>query len=190
MATSTDDLPRPLATALTDAVQAVAGLFGAQAASVAVVDPDAGTLRYLASHGRGERAIVGVRVPVERGIAGWVVTSGQPIAVADVAQDRRFARDVAESTGYVPQTILAAPVLGDDEPLGVVSVLDPTRRERELDLLGTLGVLLAGTLNQSRAAGGELAGAVAAVSGLGADAEGLAAALLRAVADHGPRRSR
>ena len=190
MATAADDLPRPLGTALTDAVVAVGGLFGAQACSVAVADLDAGVLRYVASHGRGERAIVGVTVPLQRGIAGWVVTSGQPIAVADVESDRRFARDVAEATGYVPRTILAAPVVGDDEPLGVVSVLDPGRRERELDLLGTLGVLLAGTLNQTRAASGELAGAVAAVSDLGRDAEDLATALLTVVAERGRRRSR
>lgn len=190
MTTAADDLPRPLATALGDAVLAVAGVYGAQACSVAVVEPDTGTLRYVASHGSGERAIVGVRVEVRRGIAGWVATSGQPIAVAEVAADPRFARDVAEATGYVPRTILAAPLLGDEEPLGVLSVLDPSRRERELDLLGTLGVLLAGTLAQTRAADGELAAAVAAVSDLGSETERLGAALLRTLTAHGPRRSR
>jgi GAF domain-containing protein len=194
MATTFPDLPGLLGRALADTVTSVCGLFGAAAASVALVgteaDPDAAVLRYVASHGAGERRIVGVTVPVTRGIAGWVVTSGSPVAVTDVQRDQRFARDVAEATGYVPTTILAAPVLGDEEPLGVISVLDPTRRERDLDLLGTLGVLVAGTLAQRRAARGELGEATAAVTALGADAEALAAGLLRALAAHHGRRSR
>lgn len=190
MAVAVDDLTRPLAAALTGAVQTVAGLFGAAASSVALVDPDAGTLRYVASHGEGERRIIGVTVPVTRGVAGWVVTSGSALAVADVQQDTRFARDVAEATGYVPRTILAAPLDGDDEPLGVLSVLDPTRRERDLDLLAALGTLLAGTLTQTPAARSEIGDAVAAVGALGGDGESLAAALLRTLAAHESRRPR
>jgi signal transduction protein with GAF and PtsI domain len=185
VATAANDLPPALAAALTDAVRSTAGLFGAAACSVALVDPDAGTMRFVASHGEGERRIVGVEVPVSRGIAGWVVTSGTALAVADVQADQRFARDVAESTGYVPSTILAAPLHGDEEPLGVLSVLDPTRRERDLDLLGALGVLLSGTVSQTAGARSELSDAAAAVAALGRDSEALGAALLRTLADHG-----
>ena len=52
--------------------------------------------------------------------------SGEPIQVADVASDERFARDVAESTDYVPTTILAAPVVdAHGDIAGVIEVLDP-----------------------------------------------------------------
>jgi GAF domain-containing protein len=50
--------------------------------------------------------------------------SGQPLAVSDLATDKRFAQDVAESTAYVPQTLLAAPIMGPEGVLGVLSVLD------------------------------------------------------------------
>jgi GAF domain-containing protein len=57
--------------------------------------------------------------------------SGEPIQVADVATDRRFARDVAESTDYVPTTILAAPVVDPHgDVAGVVEVLDPAEGAR------------------------------------------------------------
>lgn len=190
MATTAPDLPRPLATALGDAVTSITGLFGAAASSVALADLDAGTLRYVASHGQGERAIVGVSMPVRRGIGGWVVTSGTALAVADVEQDQRFARDVAEATSYVPRTILAAPIHGDEDALGVVTVLDPTRRERDLDLLGSLGVLVAGTLNQNAASLGELGDAAAAVGELGGETASLGAALLRTLAAQASRRPR
>jgi GAF domain-containing protein len=50
--------------------------------------------------------------------------SEQPISVADLQQDPRFAVQVAESTGYVPQAILAVPVRSPRRMLGVIEVLD------------------------------------------------------------------
>jgi len=97
---------------------------GAAACSVAVLDEDEGELVYRAASGVGAEEIVGVRLPVTRGIAGWVAVSGQPLMVSDPAADRRFAQDVAESTAFVPQSLLAAPLMGPDGVLGVLSVLD------------------------------------------------------------------
>ena len=58
--------------------------------------------------------------------------------IEDVARDPRFAKDVAEGTGYVPQGLMAVPLLHDEQALGVLEVLD--RRSRftleEMELLG------------------------------------------------------
>jgi GAF domain-containing protein len=53
-----------------------------------------------------------------------VAVSGQPLAVSDLAADNRFAHDVAESTAYVPGTLLATPIMGPEGVLGVLSILD------------------------------------------------------------------
>jgi signal transduction protein with GAF and PtsI domain len=98
--------------------------FRAAACSLAVLDEEAGELTYRVASGAGAAAIVGVRLPVTRGIAGWVAASGQPIAVSDLASDPRHAADVAASTSYVPTTLLVVPVLTEDGVLGVLSVLD------------------------------------------------------------------
>jgi signal transduction protein with GAF and PtsI domain len=109
-------------------VAATRGLFAAAACSCALATEDGGSLEFVAADGAGAGAIVGVRLPVARGIAGFVALSGQPMAIADVSRDDRFARDVAEATDYVPITILAAPLLDPDgETLGVLEVLDPVR---------------------------------------------------------------
>jgi hypothetical protein len=91
---------------------------------------------------------------VTRGIVGWVALSGEPIAVAEVGADARFARDVAEATDYLPSVILAAPLPGaDGDVLGVLELLDPARGDEvvlgtrrgsaaELTLLTTLAGLL------------------------------------------------
>ena len=129
-------------TDLTASVAAIRELFGAAACSCALADDAGEQLRFVAADGAGAREILGVQIPVSRGIAGWAAMSGQPIAVRDVRTDARFARDVAESTNYVPTAILAAPLLSPDgEVLGVVEVLDPQVDEGSdwtLTVLGTL----------------------------------------------------
>lgn len=128
--------------ALTASVAAIRTLYAAAACSVALVADDGGTLSFVASDGAGAEEILGVALPVGRGIAGWAVMSGQPIAVRDVASDPRFARDVAESTHYVPTSILAAPMFDPaGEAIGVLSVLDPAvdaAADWTLAVLGTL----------------------------------------------------
>ncbi len=109
----------------TTAITAIAQrFFGAAACSIAVVDDEAEELVYVAASGAGAHAVTGIRLPIGRGIAGWVAQSGQPIAVSDLSRDTRFARDVAESTSYVPTALLAVPIENDDRLLGVLSVLD------------------------------------------------------------------
>jgi len=80
--------------------------------------------------------VTGMRIPASRGIAGWVVQSGQPIAISDVANDPRFSREQAEQTGYIPQAILAVPVETPARLLGVISLLDrdPRRPGAEQDM--------------------------------------------------------
>jgi GAF domain-containing protein len=77
-----------------------------------------------------------MRIPAGQGIAGWVVQSGQPIAIGNLASDPRFSREVAEQTGYVPQAILAVPVQTSQRMLGVLSLLDrdPQRPGAEQDM--------------------------------------------------------
>lgn len=135
---------------LTSPLGSVRSLFGAAACSCALVDETGRLLRFVAADGEGAAEIVGVALPVSRGIAGWVAMSGQPIAVRDVPADPRFARDVAESTHYVPAAMLAAPMFDPGgEVVGVVSVLDPSvdqAADWTLAVLGTVASLVAGLL--------------------------------------------
>ena len=115
--------PRP---DLVASVTAIRALFGAAAASCALVTESGDRLVFVAADGAGADRIIGVELPIGRGIAGWAVMADQAIAVRDVVRDTRFARDVAEATEYVPNTVLAAPVpLPDGEVGGVLEVLDP-----------------------------------------------------------------
>jgi GAF domain-containing protein len=165
-------------------------LFGAAACSLALLNEDDSELLYTVAAGEGADDVTGMRIPSSHGIAGWVVQSGQPIAISDVDNDPRFSRGVAEQTGYVPQTILAVPVETPQRLLGVITLLDRDARrpgaEQDMALLSlfadqaalalasvevysTLGRVLLDALAQS-AAGDDL------VSTLRQAADGLPAA--------------
>jgi GAF domain-containing protein len=121
-------------------VEVARAIFGAKAASVFLLDEEAEELVFEAVAGEGEGELIGMRFPAGTGIAGWVLTTRQPLVVDDLTADTRWSRSAAESTGYVPTSMMAVPLLVDERALGVLSVLDrppETRvRLREVDLLG------------------------------------------------------
>jgi GAF domain-containing protein len=103
-------------------------VFDAAACSIALLDDLEEVLEFRVAAGNGAEATVGLKIPADRGIAGWAVVAGQPIAIDDVQQDPRFASDVAASTGYVPRSIMAMPLESERRTFGVIEVLD--RRQR------------------------------------------------------------
>jgi GAF domain-containing protein len=129
-------------------------LFNAAACSLALLDEAQENLVFEVASGAGAEDVVGMRVPVNRGIAGWVVTSGQPIAIADVRRDPRFASEVAESTGYVPRSIVAMPLQTEREMLGAIEVLDRAGGgrddRRDMQLLGVFAEQASLAIENSR----------------------------------------
>jgi GAF domain-containing protein len=164
-------------------------LFDAAACSLALLDEAQETLTFHVASGAGAQEVVGQRVPVDRGIAGWVVSSGQPVAVADVAADPRFAADVAESTGYVPRSVLAMPLQTEREVLGVIELLDqradsPAGR-RDMELLGLFASQAALAIETSRVFSG-LGQALFAAVGVAATGDRDLASALDEVAHRAP----
>jgi GAF domain-containing protein len=128
---------RALLQSIADVARAI---FLSRAASIAVLDPESGHFRFEAVSGEGAERLLGTTFPVGQGIAGIVAQTGEPVVVDDLTNDRRFARGVAEESGYVPAAMMVAPLIGEEDTLGVLSVLDRGRTGRssleELTLLG------------------------------------------------------
>ena len=122
-----DAVDRALQPAGEDLVSCVAAtaraVFGAVACSIALLTEDGSELVFTTVSG-GADDVSGLRIPAGEGIAGWVATTGQPIAAGDLDRDARFAAGIAASTGYVPRAILACPVSTEDRMLGVIEILD------------------------------------------------------------------
>jgi GAF domain-containing protein len=155
-------------------------IFGAKASSIFLFDEESDELVFAAIAGESEQDLVGQRMPSSQGIAGWVLSSRTPLVLEDVASDPRFARDVAEKTGYVPRGIMAAPLLYDEEALGVLQVLDrPERATFSLAEMNLLGLFA----NQAALALALLRAARRARAALSGDADASAVAGLAAAVD-------
>ncbi|MCU7730683.1 GAF domain-containing protein [Actinoplanes sp. KI2] len=132
----TDPLSAELLQSVVDVARAI---FGAQASSVFLLDEQADELIFHSVSGRGEGFLVGRRFPAGRGIAGWVLASGEPMVATELSRHAAFDRGLAESTQYVPDSLMAAPLVHGGRMLGVLEVLDPVPQSRssldELDLL-------------------------------------------------------
>jgi GAF domain-containing protein len=139
-------------------VAAAKAIFDAAASSIFLLDTVTSELVFEAVAGEGEDFLVGSRFPAAKGIAGWVLDSGQPLIVDNLAEDPRWARDIAESTRYVPNKLMATPVICDEEPIGVLEVLDSAEQRSplsQLELLSLFGLQAAAALRivqRSRAA--------------------------------------
>lgn len=175
---------------LLDSIAAVArAIFGARAASIMLHDAEASELVFAAIAGEGSQTLVGRRIPEQTGVAGWVLSSGQPLVIEDVTKDPRFAADFAETTGYVPKGMMAAPLLGEERALGVLSVLDRPKRAgfslMEMDLLGLVANQAAIALETGgdEAAAGPLAALEARLETLDGERRRQAETLLKALAE-------
>ena len=146
-------------------------IFGAKASSIFLLDEEADELVFEAIAGYGAETLLGQRFPSSTGIAGWVLVTRQPLVIEDVTEDPRFAKDFAETTGYIPKGLMAVPLLYEERTLGVLEVLDRPQRSQfslvEMDLLGLFANQAAIALDLLRRT--RRAEAVLAASGGGAD---------------------
>ena len=114
------DAPRALMEGI---VRTAAGVFEAAASSISLKDRTTGELVYQSAWGAGAHEIVGVRLPPGKGFASTVIDAGQAEA-CDCRNDPRFAAQIAAGTGYVPYTMLVAPLMRGEEAIGALSILD------------------------------------------------------------------
>lgn len=102
-------------------VERAAQLVGADGATLFLHDRAAGELWSKVLRGSQLREI---RLPVGRGIAGWVARKGRAVVVPDAYEDERFDAGVDKRTGYRTRSIVCAPLLGrDGEVEGVLEVV-------------------------------------------------------------------
>jgi HD-GYP domain-containing protein (c-di-GMP phosphodiesterase class II) len=66
-----------------------------------------------------------IRFPADKGLAGYVVQTGEPLNIPDAYTDPRFNPDIDKRTGYVTKTILCMPIKNNNqEIIGAFQVLN------------------------------------------------------------------
>jgi GAF domain-containing protein len=135
-------------------VETAADVLDAKSASLFLLDEEKEELIFAVARGDKADEIRGLRIPMGDGIAGYVASTGQPIAVADAEEDPRFSREIAEDVGYMPRTILCVPLLLRDRIVGVLEVMDKENEAHfsthDMETLGEFANLAAVTIEESK----------------------------------------
>lgn len=84
-----------------------------------------------------------IRFPADKGLAGYVVKTGEPLNIPDAYSDPRFNPDIDKETGYTTKTILCMPIKNNNkEIIGAFQVLNKfggVFTKRDEDLLAAIG---------------------------------------------------
>lgn len=117
-------LASPLKRSIENLLRVAGDAIGSDEASVLVRDGNLGGLKFLVAIGEVADKLLQVRIPPGKGIAGFVYASGQPVAIADVAQEESFYAEVDRATGYSTQIVLATPLRVEGETIGVLEFVN------------------------------------------------------------------
>ncbi|MEN9937218.1 MAG: hypothetical protein RLZZ387_3797, partial [Chloroflexota bacterium] len=94
------------------------------------------------------------RIPMDRGIAGWVATNGIGQIVNDVEHDPRWFDGIARDVDFITRSILCAPMRLGDRVVGVMQVLNKRNgepfAEKDLRFLTTLATQAAVAVENAR----------------------------------------
>jgi diguanylate cyclase (GGDEF)-like protein len=130
--------PEAMRELLARAVRAAPG----EAAALLLLDPAGRELVFRASRTIQPGMIDGMRLPTDRGIAGWVARHREAVRLDDVASDPRHFSAVGEQTGLAPRTMICVPMVSKGTLRGVIQILNKvdgsTFSEAELSLAQVL----------------------------------------------------
>jgi signal transduction protein with GAF and PtsI domain len=119
-----NSLTAPIRQAIDDLLEVAQKAVGSADASVLVRDGREGGLKFLVAVSELEEALLKVRIPPGKGIAGLVFSSAQPMAVNDVSAEGSFWSGADEAVGFKTVTLLATPLRTANETIGVLEFVN------------------------------------------------------------------
>jgi len=122
-------------------------LTSAERCSIWLVSDDKKSIWTKVSHGMDA-----VELPLDSGIVGSAVSSGEKIILDDVYKDRRFNHNIDTQTGYLTKSMMVIPMFNkSSEIIGALQVInkqseDETFDKRDLERLSLASIYAAETL--------------------------------------------
>ncbi len=117
-------LTEPINQSIVNLLRISANQMNSDEASVIIRDGEEGDMKFLAAIGKVADQVISLKIPSGKGIAGFVISSGQPMAVSEVSEENSFYAEVDKQTGYSTETILATPLRFNDEIIGVLEYVN------------------------------------------------------------------
>jgi signal transduction histidine kinase/putative methionine-R-sulfoxide reductase with GAF domain len=110
------------------AVMRTRELCDADGATLLLYEPETGELQFELVEGAGAGALERRRLAPGEGVAGRVALERLPALVEDVRVSRDFTNACDAASGFVTQSIIAVPLLFDEQLLGVLEAVRGTQR--------------------------------------------------------------
>lgn len=92
--------------------------------SVLLLDHKTDQLVFRIAVGKAADTLVGVRIPANEGVAGWVASHGCEVIIEDVASDSRFSSRIDDMTGFLTESIIAVPLKSGNKVFGVIELIN------------------------------------------------------------------
>ena len=99
-------------------------LLNAPDGSLALLDEERQELVFVIVVGELSDSLTNQRMPVNEGIAGWVVRNSKPALVPDVRRDPRFFSGIDDTHKFKTLSIAAAPLIGSGKTFGMIEILN------------------------------------------------------------------
>jgi len=96
----------------------------AEASSIILLDSKNERLEFYISLGEKASTVEKTYLELGKGVAGWVVESGQGVIIDDVSSDNRFYPVIDETSDFKTRSLLCVPLKRTGTTLGVVEALN------------------------------------------------------------------
>ncbi|MCK4724500.1 MAG: GAF domain-containing protein, partial [Anaerolineales bacterium] len=128
-------------------LESISDALRVETVSLGLIDKSTQELVFRASTSQKDQSVVGLRLPLGQGVAGWVAKEGKGAIVPDTRADPRFYDGVDRQLGITTKAIACAPIRSLGEVIGILEALNPVDGTFDPDALLVLSGIggLAGT---------------------------------------------
>jgi hypothetical protein len=137
---------------LTHLMEMVCQNIPCEASSILLADHDSHDLIMSVVTGPKEQQVKGLRLPWDKGVAGWVYNHGQWAVVNKALWDNRFYNKFDELSGFCTNSVMAIPLMIDGQIVGIIELLNKDNgngifNERDLAVLHYVSIQIAGSID-------------------------------------------
>jgi signal transduction histidine kinase len=135
-------------------ISAAKELTDTEAASIMLIDPGTGDLRFEIASNIAPQDMEDIIIPKGSGIAGWVALHGEPRVIDDVSQEPTWSNRVDDTIEFQTRSILAVPLRTHTKIIGVLEAINKVGGEKwdenDINTLTTLASQAAIAIENAR----------------------------------------
>lgn len=139
---------------LNSLVEMTMGIIKAGAGSLLLLNEETRLLEFKVAKGGKADEVMKIKIPLGKGIVGWVAEKGLPKMVPEVGSEVEANQEIAKEVDYQTESIICVPLKIQDRVIGVLELLNKIGRKRfskdDLDMLTALAGQIAVIVEHAR----------------------------------------